>query len=81
MPRKEIICVVAELCGVSFKTAENHFDYLIRSKQLPELKKDGRVVTAQVTTTNRTAVTTEKLLRTHMSQEEGEFEFVFLYFD
>jgi hypothetical protein len=73
MPRKEVISVIAEIASVPVKNAENHLDYLIRSKKLPELKNNGRIVRAQATTTNRTAVTTEKLLRTHMSQEEGEF--------
>jgi hypothetical protein len=59
MPRKELIGIIAELAGVNKKTAENHLDYLIRSKQLPNLKNNGRVVHAQATTTNRTAVTTE----------------------
>jgi hypothetical protein len=72
MSRKELICVIAEITRVPHKTAENHLDYLIRAKKLPELKRGGRVVRAQPTTTNRTAVTTEKLLRTHTSQEEGE---------
>jgi hypothetical protein len=73
MPRKEVISVIAEIASVPVKNAENHLDYLIRSKKLPELKNNSRIVRAQATTTNRTAVTTEKLLRTHKSQEEGEF--------
>ena len=75
MSRKEAISIIANLGGVNLVTAENHFDYLIRSKQLPKLKNNGRVLTAQQTTTNRTAVTTEKLLRTHMSQTEGKVLF------
>ena len=74
MSRKEVIGVIAELGNVGFSKAQNHLDYLIRKKKLPQLKSSGKVVRAQVTTTNRTAVTTEKLLRTHMSQEEGEFD-------
>ena len=65
MSRKEMIVLIAKLFGVPYKTAENHFDYLIKSKQLNELKRGGRVVAAQATTTNRTAITTQKLLRTH----------------
>ena len=38
MSRKEMIVLIAELFGVPYKTAENHFDYLIKSKQLNELK-------------------------------------------
>jgi len=65
MSRKEMIVLIAELFGVPYKTAENHFDYLIKSEQLNELKHGGHVVAAQATTTNRTAITTQKLLRTH----------------
>ncbi|KAL9190571.1 hypothetical protein ACHAXT_000277 [Thalassiosira profunda] len=65
MSRKEMICLIAELESVNAKTAENHYDYLVREGKLPELKRGGRVVTAQPTTTNRSAITTEKLLRTH----------------
>jgi hypothetical protein len=60
MSRKEAISIIANLVGVNLTTAENHFDYLIRSKQLPKLKNNGRVITTQATTTNRTACTTEK---------------------
>jgi hypothetical protein len=71
MSRKEVISVISEIASVPIKTAENHLDYLIRSKKLPELKNSGQIVSAQATT-NRTAVTTKKLQRTHTSQEEGE---------
>ena len=72
MSRKEAISIFANLGGVNLRTAENHFDYLINSKQLPKLKSNGRVVVAQETTTNQAAVTTEKLLRTHISQTKGK---------
>ena len=65
MSRKEMIVLIAELFGIPYKTAENHFDYLIKSKQLNELKRGGRVVAAQATTTNCTAITTQKLICTH----------------
>ncbi len=65
MTRKEMITLMSELFSVSSKAAENHFDYLIKSKQFPELKQGGRVVSAQVTTTNYTAITTQKLLWTY----------------
>ncbi len=57
MTRKEMITLMSELFSVSSKEAENHFDYLIKSKQFPELKRGGHVVSAQATTTNRTAIT------------------------
>ncbi len=75
MAQKEVISVITELGNVAFKAVENHFNYLIRSKKLPQLKNNGRVVTEQATTTNQTAVMTEKLLRTHALQEEGEHIF------
>jgi len=65
MSRKEMIVLITKLFGAPYKTAENHFDYLIKSKQLNELKRGGCVVAAQATTTNSTAITTQKLLRTH----------------
>jgi hypothetical protein len=64
MTRKDMISLILELFGVSPKAAENHFDYLIKSKHFPELKQSGRVVSAQATTTNRT-ITTQKLLWTY----------------
>ena len=76
MTRKEMICFIAEIESVPMKTAENHFDHLIRSKQLSELKRSGRVVSAQPTTTNRTAITTTKLLRTYNTLKMGELVFV-----
>ena len=63
MTRKEMIQFIAQIECCKLKTAENHYDYLVRSNRLDKLKKGGRVVTAQATTTNRTAVTTAKLLR------------------
>ena len=62
MSRKEMIVLIDELVGVPYKTVENH---LIKLKQLNELKRGGRVVAFQATTTNCTAITTQKLLRTH----------------
>ena len=54
------------------KTAENHYDFLICSNKLPQLKRGGRVVSAQATTTNLTAITTAKLLRTHETVALGK---------
>ena len=71
MTRKEMICFISDIENVSIKKAENHYDHLIPSKQLPDLKRNGRVVSAQPTTTNRTTVTTTKLLRTHNTLAQG----------
>ena len=76
MAKKEVISVIVELGNVAFNAAENQLDYLIRSKKLRQLKNNGRVVTVQATTTNRTAVMTKNLLRTHALQEEGEHIFL-----
>lgn len=69
MGRKEMCQAVAQLKGVSLEKGTNHYNYLIRSGNLKRLKRGGRVVKAQATTTNRTAVTTAKLLRTYMVPE------------
>ena len=76
MTRKEMISLMAELESVPIKTAENHYDHLIWSKQLSELKRSGRVVSAQPTTTIRTAITTTKLLWIHHTLTLGELVFV-----
>jgi len=41
-----MIVLISELFGASYKQAENHLDYLVMSKQLPLLKRSGRVVSA-----------------------------------
>ena len=76
MSRKEMISFLAELKGVEWKKAENHYDYLICKKVLTQLKGGGRVVASQSTTTNRTAITTTKLLRTYNTYGQGKFQCV-----
>ena len=44
MARKEMVAFIAEIEKVSIKTADNHYQYLVRSNQLPDLKQGGRVV-------------------------------------
>ena len=57
MPRKEVIQVTSELGqGKSFVQSENHLDYLILEKRLTHLKRLGRVVSAQATTTERSQI-------------------------
>jgi hypothetical protein len=70
--RKEMIQVVSHLAGATIGKATEHYKYLVRNGKLTSLKRGGRVVRAQATTTNRTAITTAKLLRTYMAQEEGK---------
>ena len=65
MTWKDMVALISTLFSVSNKAAENHSDYHVRHKKFPELKLGGCVVSAQATTTNRTAITTQKLLRTY----------------
>lgn len=71
MTRKELIDVIMEMSGTgNRKKAENHLDYLIRKKGLPELKRGGRVVKAQKTTTKRSQINMEQQLRWHTAVED-----------
>ena len=65
MDRKEVITYIQNLTGCTFKTAENHFHYLQRNNKFPRLKRGGRVVVAQKTTTKRSQIRTESQLRWH----------------
>ena len=66
LSRKECIRLVMDVGQFgSFKKAENHYDYLIRAKLLPNLKRNGRIVTSQATTTERCAITVSQQLRWH----------------
>ena len=57
MSRKEVIQVISEIGQEKFFVqAENHLDYLIQAKRLTHLKRLGRVVSAQVTTTERSQI-------------------------
>ena len=71
MNRKDVIGLISYLGQVKSVTAENHFDYLIRSGKLADLKKNGRVVLAQKTTTKRGEVTLEQQLRWHTTVDEA----------
>ena len=66
MSRGEVIQVISDLGQAkSFKAAENHLNYLIRSGRLPKLKRKGRFVTAQTTTSERCQITSEQQVRWH----------------
>jgi uncharacterized protein YggL (DUF469 family) len=52
---------------VSRQQAKNHCDYLVRNGKLSGLKRGGRVVVAQKTTTKRSQITVEQQLRWHAS--------------
>jgi len=72
MGRKEVLNLIAEVSGKSFKAAENHFDYLIRNKLLSGLKRDGRVVSAQKTTTKRSQVTIQRQLKASREKKKAD---------
>jgi len=76
MSRNEAITLVMELAQINDRTAaENHFDYLVRKKQLIGVKNFGRTVKAQATTTKRTQITIDQQLRWHTCIEEAlEFQ-------
>ena len=64
---KEVIQVVSELVQTkSYVQMENHLDYLIRAKRLTRLKRNGRVVAAQATTTQWSHICVSQQYRCHM---------------
>lgn len=67
MTRAEMIAMIMELSQSSMQQAKNHFDYLVRSGHLEGLKRGGRVVTCQKTTSKRSQITMEQQLRWHTS--------------
>ena len=57
MSRKELIQVISDLSQAQpFVQADNHLDYLIRAKRLTHLKRLGRVLSAQATTTEKSQI-------------------------
>ena len=79
MTRKEMNCFIAEIETVSMKCAENYYNHSICSKQIPDLKRNGRVVSAQTTTINWTAIMTTRLLCTHITLVQCKFVSVTLF--
>jgi hypothetical protein len=71
MSQKEMVSIIADMKGVHLRTAENHYDHLICTEKLSQLKNNGHVIRAQPTTANPTAITTEKLLHTYNIQLEA----------
>ena len=74
MTRSEVIGLIQKLATCSFAKAEQHWYYCRRKKLFPELKNHGAVRSAQATTTKRSGVTTEKLLRWHGTVDEALIE-------
>ena len=64
--RKEAISFIQLISSSNFKTAENHFDYLVTQKRFSNLKCEGKTVKAQKTTTKRSQIRTETQLRWHL---------------
>ena len=62
-----MIQVISELGQAKlFFQAENHLDYLIWAKRLTHLKRLGRVVSAQATTTEQSHICVSQQYRWHM---------------
>ena len=67
MSRKEVIQLISELSWTkSFIQADNHLDYLIRVKWLIHLKRLGRAVETQATTTELSHIFVSQQYRWHM---------------
>ena len=54
----------------SYVQAENKLNQLIREKRLPNLKRHGRVIKSQATTTERLQICVSQQYRWHMMIEE-----------
>ena len=64
--RAEAITIIVDLGQAKCrKSAENHLDYLIRKKKLPRFKRNGRIITAQATTSERCQINTKQQFRWH----------------
>ena len=63
---KEAIQIISDLGHAkSNEVAKKYIDYLIRNGKLNKLKKNGRVVTAQATTTERSQINIKQQLCRH----------------
>lgn len=65
MTRNEVILFIQYLSGSTNVKAKNHFNWLIKSKKLSKLKRGGKTVKAQNTTTARSQIRVESQLRWH----------------
>ena len=74
MSRWEVIQTISDIGQESYYfQAENHLDYLIREKWLPNMKRGGRVVKSHATTTERSHICVSQPYRWHM-MIEAEWE-------
>jgi hypothetical protein len=62
MSCKEVIQLMKILTLATTKQCDNHFDYLVRMKKMPELKNHGRVQRAQAMTTKCSCIQMEQQL-------------------
>jgi hypothetical protein len=63
MSRKEVIQLMKLLTLATTMQCDNHFDYLVRMKKMPELKNHGRVQRAQAMMTKRSCIQLEQQLQ------------------
>ena len=70
--RKEVITLIGDMAQCpNHSTCQNHWNYLVRSGKMKELKAGGKVKKAQNTTTKRTQITVEQQLRWHAIVESS----------
>jgi hypothetical protein len=60
MDRKECIQNISEMTSATHEVAQEHFKQLVRTQQLRCLKRFGRMVKAQPTTTKRSQITVQQ---------------------
>ena len=74
MSRKEVIQIISDLGHSKLLVqADNHLDYLIRSKRLTHLKRQGQVVKYQATNAERSQIFVSQQYCWHM-MIEAEWE-------
>jgi hypothetical protein len=65
MSHKEVIQPMKQLTLATSKQCDNHLNYLVRMKKIPELKSHGRVQRAQAMTTKHSCIQIEQQLCWH----------------
>ena len=66
MDEGEVTHIIIDLGQAkTFKAFQNHVDYLIWRGKLNRLKRNGRIMTAQATTTERCQITVGQQLKWH----------------
>jgi hypothetical protein len=67
MTRNEVICLMMHLTRGTSDQCENHYDYLIRKGNMPELKNHNRVQRAQQMMTKRRCIRIKQQFCWHMT--------------